>query len=81
MANSNVVVPLEISCSLQRVLRLGCHVALVIAELSESFEVLLLFISPFSVGAHHSPIRNVGSLRETSSSACHSVFRKVIYYP
>ena len=81
MANSNVVVPLGISYLLQRVLRLGCHVALVKVELSESFEVLLLFAFPFSVGAHLLPKRNVRLLQETSSSACHFVFRKVTYGP
>ncbi len=81
MANSNVIVPLGISYLLRHVLRLGYHVALVEVELFENFEVLSLFVFPFFVGARHSPIRSVGLLQETSSSACHSVSRKVTYHP
>ena len=81
MANSNVVIPLGISYQLWRVLWLGCHVALVTVELFENFEVLSLFVFPFFVGARHSPIRSVGLLQETSSSACHFVFQRVTYDP
>jgi len=79
VANSNIVVPLEISYLLWRVLQLDYHVTLVVKELFGNFEVLSLFVFPFFVRAHLPSIRSVGLLQETSSFACHFVFQKVTY--
>src|SRR6266542_690294 len=77
VANNIVVVPLGISYYLQHDLQLGCHVAPVIKELLESFELLLLSVFLFFIRTHYPPIRNVKTLQETSSFTCHFVFRRV----